>query len=65
VPKRFVLYGGTAVALRYGLFRRTSTTSPIGPFGREQLERAVPAIKGGQVLQQSKADVADLFHYSA
>lgn len=55
VPRRFVLYGGTAVALRYG-HRQSAGFDYFsdGPLGREQLEKALPAIKAGQVLQQSK-----------
>jgi len=54
VPKRFVLYGGTAVALRYG--HRHSVDFDYfsdRPLDLERLQKALPAIKAGEVLQQA------------
>jgi hypothetical protein len=55
VPESFVLYGGTAVALRYG--HRHSVDFDYfsdRPLDREHLVESLPAIRGGEVLQQSK-----------
>jgi hypothetical protein len=55
VPESFVLYGGTAVALRYG--HRHSVDFDYfsdRPLDREHLVESLPAIRAGEVLQQSK-----------
>jgi hypothetical protein len=55
VPERFVLYRGTAVALRYG--HRQSVDFDYfsdRPLDREQLTGALLAIRTGEVLEQSK-----------
>jgi hypothetical protein len=52
VPKHFVLYGGTAVALHYG--HRSSvdfdffTSEPVNP---DELMRSVPFLRGGKPVQ--------------
>lgn len=54
VPKRFVLYGGTAVALRYG--HRQSVDFDYfsdRPLDLQRLVKALPAITEGEVLQQA------------
>ncbi|MFN3409748.1 MAG: nucleotidyl transferase AbiEii/AbiGii toxin family protein [Limisphaerales bacterium] len=54
VPRHFVLYGGTAVALHYG--HRTSvdfdffTTQPVDP---DELMRSLPVLRGGKPVQIS------------
>ena len=56
VPRQFVLYGGTAVALRYG--HRTSidfdyfSDEPLDP---EKLLLALPIIGNGEVLQKGQS----------
>src|ERR1035438_6187467 len=52
VPKHFVLYGGTAVALHYG--HRASvdfdffTSEPVNP---DELLRSLPFLRGGKPVQ--------------
>ena len=52
MPKHFVLYGGTAVALHYG--HRSSvdfdffTSEPVNP---EELMRSLPFLRGGKPVQ--------------
>jgi hypothetical protein len=54
VPKHFVLYGGTAVALHYG--HRSSvdfdffTSEPVNP---EDLMRSLPFLRGGKPVRVS------------
>ena len=54
VPKHFVLYGGTAVALHYG--HRASvdfdffTSEPVNP---DELMRSLPFLRGGKPVQVS------------
>jgi hypothetical protein len=54
VPRHFVLYGGTAVALHYG--HRTSvdfdffTSEPVNP---DELMRSLPFLRGGKAVQVS------------
>ncbi|MGH6943979.1 MAG: nucleotidyl transferase AbiEii/AbiGii toxin family protein [Geminicoccaceae bacterium] len=54
VPPRFVLYGGTAIALRLGHRRSVDfdffTDRPLGP---EELERRLPSLARAKTLQRS------------
>ncbi len=54
VPKHFVLYGGTAVALHYG--HRSSVDFDFfasEPFNPEELMRSLPFLRGGKPVQVS------------
>lgn len=54
VPNRFVLYGGTAVALRYG--HRTSVDFDYftdQPLDVDDLRRALPILDAGEILKRS------------
>ena len=58
VPKRFVLYGGTAVALRYG--HRHSIDFDFfsnGDLDPQELFRLLPIIDKGEVLQQGQNEL--------
>ncbi len=58
VPKRFVLYGGTAVALRYG--HRHSIDFDFfsnGGLDPQELSRLLPIIDTGEVLRQGQNEL--------
>lgn len=61
LPAPFVLYGGTAVALRYG--HRTSVDFDFfsaAPLDHAELGRAVPVIESGQILRKGPNELVAL-----
>lgn len=58
VPKKFVLYGGTAVALRYG-HRRSIDFDFFsdGVLDHDNLLQSLPILRDGEILQKGRSEL--------